>query len=69
MTLIPEIEARLKAKCDRLVSAFETDETGELHIHTISSFLLLALTWCFGRLVRFAIFLHSCCELPNTCIQ
>uniref|UniRef100_A0A7I4B7A9 Uncharacterized protein n=1 Tax=Physcomitrium patens TaxID=3218 RepID=A0A7I4B7A9_PHYPA len=28
MTLIPEIEARLKAKCDRLVSAFETDETG-----------------------------------------
>jgi len=27
ITLIPEIEARLKSKCDRLVAAFEADET------------------------------------------
>jgi len=30
---MPEIEARLKAKCDRLVSAFEIDEAGECHIN------------------------------------
>lgn len=30
ITLIPEIEARLKSKCDRLVAAFEADETGEV---------------------------------------
>lgn len=29
ITLLPEIEARLKAKCDRLASAFEIDEAGE----------------------------------------
>lgn len=35
---MPEIEARLKAKCDRLVSAFEIDEAGECHMYLIRDY-------------------------------
>lgn len=36
ITLMPEIEARLKAKCDRLVSAFEIDEADIAGPHSSS---------------------------------
>lgn len=36
ITLMPEIESRLKSKCDRLVAAFETDEADSAGTHSSS---------------------------------
>lgn len=45
---MPEIEARLKAKCDRLVSAFEIDEAGECSMYLIRDwFLFLMIKWLY----------------------
>jgi hypothetical protein len=38
---MPEIESRLKSKCDRLVAAFETDEAGEHRLRRGGIYLML----------------------------